>query len=145
MEGIESKSKFQRRIFRAARWISMGVYEDHISNKILKLAVGLECLLGNEKTCITEKLAERCALVQQLDFEGRIKLYKKIIHFYDARSKIVHEGLDSIDFREVRDFQLIVIKTLLNVISLKEKYQWYDFEDLKSWIREQKFSTPFVA
>jgi hypothetical protein len=148
IEGAASKSEFNARIFRAARWISMGVNEDEDSssnNKILKLAVGLECLLINEKTCITEKLAERCALVQQLDFEERIKLYKKIIHFYDARSKIVHEGLGNIDSREVRDFQLIVIKTLLNVISLKEKYQWYDFEDLKSWIREQKFSTPVGA
>jgi len=144
IEGAASKSEFDKRIFLAAGWIGMGINEDEAqtSNKILKLAVGLECLLINEKTCITEKLAERCALVQQLDFKERIEIYKKIIYYYDARSRIVHNGLSDIDYREVRDFQSIVIKTLLSIILLKEKYQWVDFENLKSWIREQKFITP---
>jgi len=80
IEGAASKSEFDKRIFLAAGWIGMGINEDEAqtSNKILKLAVGLECLLINEKTCITEKLAERCALVQQLDFKERIEIYKKL-------------------------------------------------------------------
>ena len=147
IEGAASKSKFNRRIFQAARWISININEDENNgpNKILKLAIGLECLLFNENTCITEKLAERCALVQQLNFEDRIKIFSSIKHFYDLRSKIVHEGLDNIDLREIRKFQEVAIKTLLGVIYLKEKYHWDDFEDLISWIREQKFSTPAEA
>ena len=53
---------------------------------------------------------------------------------------IVHEGFARVEFKNVKEFQDIVINSLLGIIALRKEMGWKDFKAFESWITEQKFS-----
>ena len=136
----DSISDLERRIIASLRWISMGINDENWHDKFLKFAIGLECLLGSNRVCIIEQLAERCALIHQSDFIKRKEKYETIKSLYKIRSDIVHEGFARVEFKNVKEFQDIVINSLLGIIALRKEMGWKDFKAFESWITEQKFS-----
>ena len=118
----------------------MGINDENWHDKFLKFAIGLECLLGSNRVCIIEQLAETCALIHQSDFIKRKEKYETIKSLYKIRSDIVHEGFARVEFKNVKEFQDIVINSLLGIIALRKEMGWKDFKAFESWITEQKFS-----
>jgi Apea-like HEPN len=57
-----SRCEYDEEIFTAIRWIGMGIHDTIISDKFLKFAIALECLLLGKYDKKDEELAKRWAL-----------------------------------------------------------------------------------
>jgi hypothetical protein len=82
----------EERLMEGLSWFGQGWKEKDLSSKLIKYVTCLEglLLLSNEREGITEKLAERIALLSKECFEKRKELFNDAKQIYDARSKLVH-------------------------------------------------------
>ncbi len=82
----------EERLMEGLSWFGQGWKEKDLSSKLIKYVTCLEglLLLSNEGEGITEKLAERIALLSKECFEERKELFNDAKQIYDARSKLVH-------------------------------------------------------
>jgi len=85
-------SPLEKRLLEGLSWFGQGWKERDGSSKLVKYVTCLEglLLLSTEREGITEKLAERIALLSKENFEDRKELFNDAKHIYDARSKLVH-------------------------------------------------------
>lgn len=145
--GEKDRSKLQTQILLATRWIGAGIHEDIESDKILKFATALECLLipgkNQDNKSKSEALAERCAFLLQDVPSERYKIYNDIKDLYDVRSGIVHEGdqiTDSIFVFKLMDlairclFKVIEISAAdTNMHEIKHVIDWVDNKKMKNY------------
>jgi hypothetical protein len=82
----------EERLLEGLSWFGQGWKERDLSSKLIKYVTCLEglLLLSSEREGITEKLAERVALLSKEDFEERKDLFDDTKLIYGARSKLVH-------------------------------------------------------
>jgi hypothetical protein len=85
-------STLEERLLEGLSWFGQGWKERDISSKLIKYVTCLEglLLLSNEREGITEKLAERVALLSKENFEERKELFDEAKRIYDARSRLTH-------------------------------------------------------
>ena len=85
-------TSLEERLLEGLSWFGQGWKEKDLSSKLIKYVTCLEglSLLSNEKEGITEKLAERIALLSKEEFEERRKLFGEVKQIYEARSDLVH-------------------------------------------------------
>jgi hypothetical protein len=85
-------SPLEKRLLEGLSLFGQGWKETNRSSKLVKYVTCLEglLLLSTEREGITEKLAERIALLSKEDFEERKELFDDAKEIYDARSKLVH-------------------------------------------------------
>jgi hypothetical protein len=85
-------STLEERLLEGLSWFGQGWKERDISSKLIKYVTCLEglLLLSNEREGITEKLAERVALLSKENFEERKELFDEAKRIYDARSRLIH-------------------------------------------------------
>jgi hypothetical protein len=139
---ISSRSKIEKRICTAARWIGTGMVEEEDCDKFLKFSVALECLLTGQKEEISTHLAERCAFILHEEHINRLDSFKKVKRLYNIRSEIAHQGKMEIESDHLNEIKWISIICLMNICNNIKKYHWQDFEDLANWVQERKFGLP---
>jgi hypothetical protein len=82
----------EERLLEGLSWFGQGWKERDLGSKLIKYVTCLEglLLLSNEREGITEKLAERIALLSKEQFEERKNLFEDVKQIYNARSILVH-------------------------------------------------------
>ena len=78
-----------KRLNLAARRLDMATMRNLDDDKVIDCAIGLEALLGGDRTEITHKLALRAATLLRANFSVPM-IYKGIRSTYNRRSEIVH-------------------------------------------------------
>lgn len=90
-----SRSELERSIIMAVRWLGLGIDEEIISEKFLKYAIALECLLiKKDENDKTDPLAKRTAFILGKTIDECTEIEKKIKALYGIRSIIVHQGIE---------------------------------------------------
>lgn len=92
-----SRSKLEKSIIMAVRYLGLGVDEDIISEKFIKYAIALECLLVEGKGEKTDPLAKRAAFILGKTISECDEIENKVRALYDIRSTIVHQGVEEED------------------------------------------------
>jgi hypothetical protein len=82
----------EQRLLEGLSWFGQGWKERDLSSKLIKYVTCLEglLLLSSEREGITEKLAERTALLSEENFAERKQLFDDVKQIYDARSRLIH-------------------------------------------------------
>lgn len=82
----------EQRLLEGLSWFGQGWKERDLSSKLIKYVTCLEglLLLSSEREGITEKLAERIALLSEENFAERKQLFDDAKQIYDARSRLIH-------------------------------------------------------
>jgi hypothetical protein len=132
-------SKYERQILTAIRWIGLGIDDDIGSDKVIKFSIALECLiLYKDETSKSLALAERCAYILGINSEERRKIQEKVKDLYDLRSRIVHDGENSINDKDIDELRELATKCLFKILEIKDKYKLEGTEDLKKLIQGKK-------
>ena len=88
------RSKLEKSILMAIRYLGLGVDEDVISERFIKYAIALECLLIEGEGEKTEPLAKRAAFILGETTSECEEIEKKVRALYGIRSTIVHQGVE---------------------------------------------------
>jgi hypothetical protein len=121
-----SRSEYDEEIVTAIRWIGMGIQDTVISDKFLKFAIALECLLLGRYDKKDEILAKRCAYLLK---ENNIN--REMISLYDKRSRIVHNGITNIESSKADRLLDLVIRCLFKILDLRRnQINIHDKKDL---------------
>ncbi len=114
-----SLSNFEKQILIAVRWIGLGIDEDIGTDKIIKFAIALECLLlDKEDNSKSNPLAKRCAYILGNNSKERHDKKKRVKYLYDVRSRVVHEGFNFVKDEDIFEFQNLVIECLLRLLEI---------------------------
>jgi hypothetical protein len=121
-EDCNSLSPFEKQILIAVRWIGLGIDEDAGTDKIIKFAIALECLLlDKDDNSKGNSLAKRCAYILGNNSKERKEKEKQVKYLYNLRSLIVHEGLSSMKDEDIYEFQKLAIECLLRLVEIRDK------------------------
>ena len=139
----KNRSKLQTQILLAIRWIGAAIHDDIESDKILKFAIALECLLisgkNQDNKSKSESLAERCAFLLEEVPSERHKIYREIKDLYNIRSDIVHEGDTISDTISVFKLMDLAIRCLFKVIAISAaNTNMREIEDIITWVDKKK-------
>jgi hypothetical protein len=139
----DSLSNFEKQILIAVRWIGLGIDEDIGTDKIIKFAIALECLLLDENDNLkTNLLAKRCAYILGNNSKERQEKEKRAKYFYNLRSRIVHDGYYSVKDEDIYEFQNLVIECLLKLLEIGDKNlakKIMDTKDLIELINQKEY------
>jgi hypothetical protein len=135
----DSLSNFDRQILTAVRWIGLGIDEDIGTDKIIKFAIALECLLlDKEENSKSNSLAKRCAYILGNNSKERQDKKIRVKNLYDLRSRVVHEGFNFVKDEDIYEFQNLVIECLFKLLEIKDKYLANNKSDLKKLIHQKE-------
>jgi hypothetical protein len=115
-------SNFEKQIFAAVRWIGLGIDENIGTDKIIKFAIALECLLLDKNDNSKSKsLAKRCAYILGNTAKERQNINRQVKDLYDLRSRIVHDGSNDVNEEEIYEFQKLAINCVFKLVEIKDK------------------------
>lgn len=107
----DSLTNFEKQILTAVRWIGLGIDENTGTDKIIKFAIALECLLLDSRdNSKSNSLAKRCAYILGNNAEERQNKKIRVKNLYDLRSRIVHDGYNDVNEEAIYEFQNLAIE-----------------------------------
>jgi hypothetical protein len=111
---------FENSLLTAIHWFADSQTQKELGNEILSLVICLEVFLSpsNEES-ITSFISEAIAIILA-DKEHKEELKTDVKHFYDIRSKIVHEGLIPSDDEENGYLRTVVKHLIFQMIKEKD-------------------------
>lgn len=94
IHNLSDNSEISKRIKECLYWYGLALDTSFLSAKLLNYVTILEHILKikDEKTELSQRIADRCALFLETDFKKRKDICEKIKDIYDLRSNIVHSG-----------------------------------------------------
>ncbi|MFZ3134429.1 hypothetical protein [Methanothrix sp.] len=120
-----SLSNFEKQILTAVRWIGLGIDENMGTDKIIKFAIALECLLldkeNKENNSKSKSLAKRCAYILGNNAKERQNKNKRVKYLYNLRSRIIHDGFNDVNEEEIYEFQNLAIECVFKLLEIKGK------------------------
>lgn len=138
-ENQQRLTNMQQKFIAGLRWIGEATKPDTLPARYLKLAIGLEYLIGGKsrkeyltKRGITATLAERAAFLLGRDQEHRLSIDKKVKKFYRLRSKIVHGESDTINGTDFVEFGSLVRQIALALCQKTSDFK--DIDALQRWV-----------
>jgi hypothetical protein len=89
---IENPIKETNRITAAMEWHFDSLVEKDLTMKFIKVCIGLESLLGEDKSdgSLTKTLADRCAYLNAKCITDRATIRDTFKNLYEARSSLIH-------------------------------------------------------
>ncbi len=144
LSGILSKSenersKLEKIVVTAIRWLGRGIVANDLAIKVLHLAAASENLImgGENSGEITEKFSSRLAFLIEDDSKKRKLIYQKAKSLYSKRSKIIHSGSVLIDEEDVNEMEILTIKAVVKIALNLDK--WKNHSDFVAWFDESRF------
>jgi hypothetical protein len=116
----DSLSNFEKQILIAVRWIGLGIDENMKTDKIIKFAIALECLLlDKEDNSKSKSLAKRCAYILGNNAEERKNKKIRVKKLYNLRSRIIHDGFNDVNEEAIYEFQELAIECVFKLLEIK--------------------------
>jgi len=135
------RSETAVRVKQAIGWLSESRQEPDLRSALVKTSIALENLLvRGDSEGLRGPLSERTAFLLAGDAATRRRLARAVARFYNARSEVVHGRqrktamISSSMLEGVDRLVLLLILTMGNNPTL-----WTSFEDVLSWIDDQKW------
>lgn len=121
---------FENRLITAAQWLGRSYTESDVKIRFLYAAISAECLLSLDRRQLTEHLAICISRICGKEAATRKQLYRKVKRLYSKRSRLVHEGGDELDLKDVRVMRelarLVLVYSLNNWPKVTSDNQWVD-------------------
>ncbi len=135
----------QLKLISGLRWIGEATKPDTLPARYLKLAIGLEYLIGGESSDknlatrgITATLAERAAFLIGKDQEHRLSIHKEVRKYYGLRSEIVHVKSDTITGTDFVEFGSMVRQIALALCQKTSDFK--DIDALQRWVFQLRYT-----
>jgi hypothetical protein len=140
------RSDLENSIIMAIRWIGLGTNDEVTSDKFLKYAIALECLLitRGEKGDKTDPISKRAAFILGESMSDCSSIISEVKLLYDIRSAIVHQGCEAEEEKYIEDsVQKMYYYSMSTLLKLSEKTigmnKWDDMRDLAIQMDEKMF------
>lgn len=132
------EDSFEEMLLRGLRWFSNAQIQVVRENRFLNLMTCLETFLTRrDMEQITNTVAEGVAFVLGTGLAERKLLKRRVLEFYNHRSRISHEGHNAILSSDLEEFTSMVGDFLEKMIQKKTEFK--NRKDLEEWIENQKF------
>lgn len=139
------KTPLEKKINDSIIWHGKSIYEGHQEHKIILMCIACEILFSGSTNItwltagsISDKISSAMAFLTAEDLETRKQIAKLVKKIYDIRSRIVHGTEYSINKDDLRNFQLLTIRAILNTSKLTD--QLNNLEELREYVNDKKFS-----
>ncbi len=143
----ENRSDLENSIIMAIRWLGLGMDDEVVSDKFLKYAIALECLLitRGEKGDKTGPISKRAAFILGTTASECKSIESKVKLLYNIRSVIVHQGCEAEEEKIIKDsVQTMYWYSMNSLLELSKKTigpdSWEDIGYLDKQIDEQTFA-----
>jgi hypothetical protein len=130
---------FQNDVLEALMLYSRAALSKDAADKLIYILVALESIfLKNTSEPIQQNLAERMAFLIGKSVDHRKQIIKNVKDVYGLRSAFIHHGVFIADFEVMEKFMLHAWYTIIQLISVVEKFKSKD--DFISRLEERKLS-----
>jgi hypothetical protein len=140
------RSDLENSIIMAIRWIGLGTDDEVASDKFLKYAIALECLLitRGEKGDKTDPISKRAAFILGESIIDCFSIISEVKLLYDIRSAIVHQGCEAEEEKYIEDsVKKMYNYSMSTLLKLSKKTigtdKWDDIRDLAIQMDEKMF------
>ena len=152
ISGILSKtpsmrSDLENSIIMAIRWLGLGIDDEVVSDKLLKFAIALECLLiaRGEKGDKTDTISKRAAYILGTTASECMRIVSEVKLLYDIRSAIVHQGCEAEEEKFIEEcVQRTYLYSMRTMLELSKKTTgpdlWKDIQCLADRMDGQMFT-----
>lgn len=132
-----NKTPMESKIINSLTWLGESVKEKDDVHKLLKMIIGLECLLLENEANKKYLLAERCAFLLGNRFEDRIKIKELIVEVYRLRNYIIHEGKRPNIRKKVLKGLFTLIRELNVKFLLSDEFK--SMKDVREFVEQVKY------
>ena len=137
------RSDLENSIIMAIRWIGLGTDDEVASDKFLKYAIALECLLitRGEKGDKTDPISKRAAFILGESVIECSSIISEVKLLYDIRSAIVHQGCEAEEEKYIEDsVQKMYYYSMGTLLKLSNKTigtdKWDDTDLASKWTKK---------
>ncbi len=141
------RSDLEKSIIMAIRWIGLGIDDEVMSDKFLKYAIALECLLTprGEKSDKADPISKRAAFLLGETDSKCLEIISELKLLYDIRSAIVHQGCEAEEEEIIKySVQKMYYYSMSILLELsgktKEPDAWKDVQCLDTKMNLKMFS-----
>jgi|GEM_PF-1303784 len=137
------RSKLEKSIIMAVRWLGLGVDEDTISEQFIKYAIALECLLLEGEGKKADHLAKNAAFILGETTVECFEIENKVKALYGIRSTIVHQGVEEENEEVIKKLAKdLYVYTMKILLELSKKTTGADkWDSIESLVKEMNTKT----
>src|ERR1044072_3238559 len=135
-----SRTKLERAVVTAIRWLGRGVTAFDLAEKVLHFAAASERLLMSDeenKSEIMDKFARRLAFLIRDDPSKRLELSSRAKDLYKIRNKVIHAGKIDVSEEDVIEMEVLTIQALVKMA--QRLGDWTKHEHFIAWVEKQSF------
>jgi hypothetical protein len=101
--------------------------------KIVSYCTALECIFTTGRSELIHRIAERVAIMTEVDVEKRVKVYNIVKKAYDVRSTVVHGALLKGENDHLKEISIEVDKILRNLFNRNDELFFKNDAEIDSY------------